>query len=88
MELLLCCLSLNKRKKSITVNLNIKKEKLEFKTELLKDTGKLSYNKHTLKKKTNRKTQVLYSNTSSKKINIKTEPHQNVLFLLERVQRY
>ena len=53
MIMLLCCLSLNKRKKkSITVNLNRKKEKLESgfnktKVELLKYTERLSYNKHT-----------------------------------------
>ena len=29
MEMTLCCLSLNKRKKEITVNLSIKKEKFE-----------------------------------------------------------
>lgn len=44
--MLLCRLSLNKRKKSITINLNTKKDKLvsgfsKSKAELLKHTGKL-----------------------------------------------
>ena len=41
----------------------------------------------THKKINNKKTQVLYSNTSSKKTNIKIEKHQNLLFFVREASK-